>query len=322
MKSTKVHDALNKLERADHRRNVHSQNRKRRMIKLRSIMAELFAIGFALKDKLTEEETEASLREVFEQGEAQTPAPKTVKTRYTEDENGRIFYANEESQSRYVVFYIHGGGYQHDFSPFHWLFMKNIIDRTDAVLIAPAYRLIPFATWKEAFVLILPVYREYAERYPDKKLILMGDSAGGGLALALAEQMKQDKLRLPDEMILLSPWVDATMGNPDIAQYADEDPWLSVPWLKVCGRSWAGDKGLDDYHISPINGDMEGLHNILVFSGTKEVFYPDLMRFFSLIEQNETNELVVGKDMMHVFPLMPIPEAIPAREKIFKRIMR
>ena len=112
------------------------------------------------------------------------------------------------------------------------------------------------------------------------------------------------------------------MGNPDIAQYADEDPWLSVPWLKVCGRSWAGDKNPDDYHISPINGDMEGLHNILVFSGTKEVFYPDLMRFFSLIEQNETNELIVGKDMMHVYPLMPIPEAIPAREKIFEKIMR
>ena len=287
-----------------------------------SIMATLFAAGFQLKDKLTEEETEKNHIELLQKGETPTPAPKLLKTRCTENANGRIFYANEDTSSGYTVFYIHGGGYQNDFSPFHWLFLKRVIEKTDAMLIAPAYRLVPFATWKEAFDLILPVYQEFAAAHPEKKIILMGDSAGGGLSLALAEQMKLDGIRLPDEIILLSPWVDATMENPDVEAYAEEDPWLSVPWLKVCGRSWAGDRDPHDYQVSPINGDMKGLNNITVFSGTKEVFYPDLMKFFELIRQNETNELIIGKDMMHVFPLMPIPEAKPACEIIFEKIMR
>lgn len=165
-------------------------------------------------------------------------------------------------------------------------------------------------------------YEEYVEAHPEKKVILMGDSAGGGLSLALAEQIKLEGIRMPDELILLSPWVDATMENPDVEQYAEEDPWLSVPWLRVCGRRWAGDEDPHSYQASPINGDLEDLHHVTVFSGTKEVFYPDLMKFFDQIKQDSTNELIVGKDMMHVYPLMPIPEAKPACDVIFRKIMR
>ena len=289
---------------------------------MRSLMATLFAAGFELKDKATEEETEAKQALLLQQGETPTPPPKHLKARYTDSPNGRVFYANEETTSDKTVFYIHGGGYQNDFSPFHWAFLKKLIDRTGALVIAPAYRLVPFATWKEAFDLILPLYKEYAEAHPERKLILMGDSAGGGLALALTEQMKLDGIRLPDELILLSPWVDATMENPVVPMYAEEDPWLSVPWLKVCGRRWAGDLDPRDDHISPIYGDLTDLSHVTVFSGTREVFYPDLMNFFDRIAKNSTNALIIGSGMMHVSPLMPIPEARSACDTIFERILR
>lgn len=289
---------------------------------MRSIMATILAAGFKLKDKHTEAEAEANHLQLLQQGETASPPPKTLKTRYTENTNGGVFYANEETASRYTVFYIHGGGYEIDFSPFHWLFLKKTIEKTDAMIIAPAYRLIPFGTWKDAFDLIIPLYKEYVEAHPEKKIILMGDSAGGGLSLALAEQIKLDGIRMPDELILLSPWVDATMENPDVEKYAEEDPWLSVPWLRVCGRRWAGDEDPHNYQASPINGDLKELNHVTVFSGTKEVFYPDLMKFFALIKQDSTNELIVGKDMMHVYPLMPIPEAMPACDIIFRKIMR
>ena len=289
---------------------------------MKSIMASILEAGFELKDKRNEAETEEDHRKLLEQGETATPHPKMLKTRYTESENGGIFYANEKTASASTVFYIHGGGYEHDFSPFHWRFIEMMIKRTDAMVIAPAYRLVPFATWKEAFHLILPLYKEYAGSHPEKKIILMGDSAGGGLALSLAEQIKAEGIRMPDELILLSPWVDATMENPDVVKYAEEDPWLSVPWLKVCGKRWAGDSDPHDYQVSPINGDMDDIHNITVFSGTREVFYPDLMKFFHLIEKDDTNELIIGKEMMHVYPLMPIREAKSACDLIFKKIVR
>ena len=291
-------------------------------MKMKSIMSAILAAGFRMKEKLNEEETESGFRLLLQQDEAPSDPPKTIQTRYTDNINGRIFYANEETASKYIVFYMHGGGYAHDFSPFHWRFLKMLIEKTDAMVIAPAYRLVPYATWKEAFDLIIPVYKEITESDPEKKFILMGDSAGGGLSLALAEQIKSDGARIPDELILLSPWVDASMENPDVENYQDEDPWLSVPWLKVCGRYWAGDLDLHDFHVSPVNGNLKGIGNITVFSGTKEVFYPDLMKFWELIKDDSTNELVVEKDMMHVYPLMPIPEAKPACDLIFRKIMR
>ena len=67
-------------------------------------------------------------------------------------------------------------------------------------MIAPAYRRLPFVTWWEVFDLMVPLYREYCENHPDQKIVLMGDSAGGGLCAALAEQFKENGIRMPDEM--------------------------------------------------------------------------------------------------------------------------
>ena len=72
---------------------------------------------------------------------------------------------------------------------------------TNALVIAPAYRVVPFGTYKEAYDLIVPVYKKYCEDHPEKKIIMMGDSAGGGLALALAEYFKKEGIRLPDELL-------------------------------------------------------------------------------------------------------------------------
>lgn len=138
-------------------------------------------------------------------GEKPTPAPKIPQTRYEDHQNGRVFYANETGKAGITVFYLHGGAYFMDFARSHWRLIDTIIRETDAQVIAPAYRRLPFATWREAFDFIVPLYRDYCEAHPEQKIILMGDSAGGGLSVAMAEQFKSDGIRLPDELILLSP---------------------------------------------------------------------------------------------------------------------
>ena len=82
-----------------------------------------------------------------------------------------------------------------DITPSHWKLIEKIIKGADAQFIVPAYRLLPFATWKEAFDLVVPLYREFCEAHPEQKIVLMGDSAGGGLSLALTEQFKRDGIR-------------------------------------------------------------------------------------------------------------------------------
>ena len=281
--------------------------------KIMSDLLELFGM-------YTEKNSERMIAGALSKGEKPTPPPKNLKTRYEDNENGRVFYANEESSSRNTVFYIHGGAYFMDFTRPHWKLLEELIKEADVQVIAPAYRLVPFATYREAFDLIVPLYREYCETHPDKNLILMGDSAGGGLALALTEYFKAEGIHMPDRLILLSPWVDVSMENEKIREYESVDPFLKVTPLRDCAEQWKGGLDVHDWHVSPIYGDLKGRRTVTVFVGTDGSFYPDITKFFGMLDEDPSNELIIGEEMNHVYPLFPIPEAKPAVDKIISTI--
>ena len=209
-----------------------------------------------------------------------------------------------------------------DFIPLHWAFIEKLVKETNALVIAPAYRLVPFGTYKEAYDLIVPVYKKYCEEHPEKKIIMMGDSAGGGLSLALTEYFKAEGIRVPDELILFSPWVDVSMGNEEIKDFISRDPMIGPEEVLPAARSWAGDRDMHDPLISPLFGDLKGLHNVTVFIGTEEVLYPDVTKMFHMLDADVSNELIVGEGMIHCYPLNPVEEAIHACHKVFHIVMR
>ena len=176
--------------------------------------------------------------------------------------------------------------------------------------IIPAYRLVPFGTYKEAFDLIVPVYKKYCEDHPEKKIIMMGDSAGGGLALGLAEYLIQQGEALPERLILFSPWVDVSMDNPDIPALVPVEPMLHLELVKVHGEYWAGDAGTHHWQVSPLFGDMAGLPPVTMYCGTRELLYPDiLLARDALAAAGVDVDLRVGRGLNHDWPLMPLPEA-------------
>ena len=288
----------------------------------KSLGAMLFSGLLQYWPKLTKEESEQKMILALEEGETPTPPPKNIVTRYEDNENGRIFYANEKGVSPYTVFYIHGGAYRYDFVPFHWQFIENMVKETNALVIAPGYRLAPFATYKEAFDLIVPVYRQHYIEHPEKKIILMGDSAGGGLSLALTEYFKAEGMRLPDELVLFSPWVDVSMENEEIKEYQPKDPMIEAASAAAVAKRWAGDRDIHDPRVSPLFGDLKGIHNVTVFLGTDEVLYPDVTKMFHMLDRDVSNELIIGEGMNHVYPLYPIEEAKSACNKVFHIVMR
>lgn len=269
-----------------------------------------------------EKNGEKLIEDALRKGEKPTPQAKSPKTRYEDCQNGRVFYANEDSKSGITVFYLHGGAYFMDFARSHWRLIDTLVKEADAQVIAPAYRLLPFATWREAFDLVVPLYKEYREANPDQKVVLMGDSAGGGFSVALTEQFKADGIRLPDELVLLSPWVDISMENEQIKEYEPRDPFLPLTQLVVCADRWKGELDIHDRHVSPIYGDLTGIKNVTVFLGTDEILYPDVTKFFDMLDKDPSNELIVAEGMNHVYPLFPIPEAKPAVNKIIQVVMR
>ena len=127
---------------------------------------------------------------------------------------------------------------------------------------------------------------------------------------------------MPDEIILVSPWVDTAMENPAVDAYASKDPWLSKGWLEACANAWAGGLDLHDYRVSPIFGDLSGFQRMTVTTGTMELFYPDIVKLCSKLDHSDTSELIVGENLIHVFPLVPMPDADKAREEIISVILR
>lgn len=206
---------------------------------------------------------------------------------------------NQEIDEK-VILYIHGGSYVGELEKYHWHFFKDIINDTKATIIVPDYPLAPEHTYVEAFKFMEPLYKEIIERIGDKELILMGDSAGGGMSLALYQRNGKLNHRLPDKTILISPWVDVRMENPEIDTI--EDPVLKKPLLKISGRRYAGKNGIKSYLVNPVLGPTDKLKNIYILSGTKDMLNPDAKKFAIANKENVT--WIEYEDAIHNFVLM------------------
>ncbi|MBR0385999.1 MAG: alpha/beta hydrolase, partial [Erysipelotrichaceae bacterium] len=166
------------------------------------------------------------------------------------------------------------------------------------------------------------LYLKCLKYHHDRKIILMGDSAGGGLALGLCQYWDTIGLKQPYRLILLSPWVDLTMENPDIPEYEKNDPSLIRDELLVDAYYWADGTDLKDRRLSPIYGDMSIYKRVSLFVGTHEMFYPDITLLARKLEDAGARvDLNIGEGLNHVYPAYPIPEADKALKHIEKLLL-
>lgn len=182
----------------------------------------------------------------------------------------------EQNETKYTILYIHGGSYMAEVTKEHWEFIKNIAIDTNATIIVPDYPLAPKYTYKEVFEMIEPIYKDIVEKVDFKKLVVMGDSAGGGLALALEEKLSQEGVPMPEKTILISPWLDTRLTNPEIEEVQKRDKELSKIKLQLAGIAYAGKDGKDSYLVNPIDGDLSKLKNITILTGSNDILNPDV----------------------------------------------
>ena len=231
-----------------------------------------------------------------------------------------VYTLTPSQQPQYIVLYLHGGAYVNDASNMYFNFCDQLAQKVNAQVVFPIYPLAPNHTWEETFALLTEIYQS---RLNDASVpvIVMGDSAGGGLSVAFCEYLAEIGLRQPDKMILFSPWMDVSMSNAEAAEYEDADPMLSAYGLVEMGKRWAGELDLQDYRISPIFGNISALQNVSLFVGTREIFYPDVTAFYNMLqEQGISSKLYVGEGMNHVYPFYPIPEAREATRQVYQII--
>lgn len=231
-----------------------------------------------------------------------------------------VFYINKKENQKQIL-YLHGGGYINQPFVQHIRFLTILAKQTNTTIILPIYPKAPVHTYNETFEKLLKLYEGLLDSVSSKDIILMGDSAGGGLSLAFAKLLLKHKISQPKEIILISPWLDITMSNPNISLFEKKDPMLAVPGLIKIGKLWAGDLDSSNYLVSPINGEIVGLGNISIFIGTNEILLPDARKFRDIAYSKgiKINYYEYEK-MNHVFPIAPIPEAKKAIKQIEKII--
>lgn len=175
-----------------------------------------------------------------------------------------------------VIMYLHGGAYVAEIGGDHWNMVGRLIEDTGSTIVLPDYPLAPKYTYKDVFKMMEPLYKEVEEKVGANNLILMGDSAGGGMSLALVEKIStQNNYEIPSKTILISPWLDVRLNNPQISKVQKNDKELNKESLKLAGIAYAGEDGIDNYLVNPVDGDISKLKNVTIFTGTYDILNPD-----------------------------------------------
>ena len=108
-----------------------------------------------------------------------------------------------------------------------------------------------------------------------RSLVMSGDSAGGGLALALVLSLRDDGAAVPAGCVLLSPWLDLGRDRRADADLAQRDILLRPDWLDACARAYADPGAWATGSVSPLQASHDGLPPLLIQSGTDEILAPD-----------------------------------------------
>ena len=251
---------------------------------------------------------------------SKTPQTRVKSLFKSIDFNGmQVFTYGNEIKSKNLILYIHGGAYVNEINLQHHLYCMKLSRKLDAYVLAPVYGLAPNHKAIEAFDAIAELYKNILTS--DKNIILMGDSAGGGFVLSFTQYLKTVNLSQPNYVVVFSPWVDISMSNPPYESV--DDCILGEIGLKEIGKSWAGDLNTTDYRVSPIFGDNKNLSKTLIFAGENEIFYKDIVKYVQNLKNDGVNaKFIIGKEMFHIYPLFPCPEAKKAFKEVKKEIMK
>ncbi|MFC7737118.1 alpha/beta hydrolase fold domain-containing protein [Roseomonas sp. GCM10028921] len=227
-----------------------------------------------------------------------------------------ITAAPREGGSRHHILYLHGGAYVFDLLDVHWRAIEGLIHRTGATVSIPIYPLAPAHCWADAFAMVRPLHAALAERHGAENLTVMGDSAGGGMTLALAQEIRDAAEALPARLVLLSPWLDVGTDDPGVIAAEARDPMLAIPAAQIAGRWYARDLSLRDPRVSPIYGSLRGLPPIAVFTGTRDMLNADARRLRDKAAEEGADLLFREYDgLCHVWMTLPIPEARQALDE-------
>ena len=213
--------------------------------------------------------------------------------------------------------YVHGGAWVHEISPFHWWLVAGLAARTGTEFTVPIYPLVPRGTAAEVVSGVADLGAQLVTEAGASGVVLLGDSAGGNIALAAAQLMRDRGAPAPRDVVLIAPVVDLTFSDPKIFEIEPHDPWLDVPGPKAAAELWRGELSIEHPLVSPVNAPLAGIGRITLFSGTRDITHADAITLARKARaEGHPLDFHQRANMIHVYPLLPIPEGAEARATI------
>ena len=229
----------------------------------------------------------------------------------------------EEGKSMDMIFF-HGGAFVVGATMLHWNFIDSLMETAfkrgfgGVTITMPLYGRCPENSHADFYPLMLEYY--LGREFTSDRMVFIGDSAGGNLALSFALQLEESaNAKGPDAIVLLSPWLDLCLENEGIKAREKEDYVLARDGLVAAGKWWAGSPEKEKHpHCSPINAKEVKQQNIHIFIGSRDILEPDCILFASKFPKNI--RLYHYEGMFHVWMLYPVPlmpEKTRAMNEIF-----
>lgn len=266
-------------------------------------------------------------RRMCEDGAAQAgKLPETIEVEALTVEGMKAEWIRPRGvQTPASIFYVHGGGYISGSCSDHRHHVARVVASSGAPALQFEYRLAPEHPFPAAFDDGIAAYRWIlAQGFDPARMAFAGDSAGGGLVLALLLAIRDQGLPLPAAAVAASPWTDLLLTGASYRtnrQKALEPLNMSI----VCSRYYYGRHDPKNPYISPLYGDLNGLPPLLIMAGENETMRDDSIAFAEKALRSGVDvTLRVEKGMDHCYPFMPpvFPEAAAGMAEIGDFIRR
>lgn len=214
------------------------------------------------------------------------------------------------------ILYLHGGGYTFGGVATHSQLVDGLALELQATVWMPIYRLAPEHPFPAALNDAIAAYQALlAQGIKAEQMMIAGDSAGGGLTLATALQLREQQQPLPSRLLLLSPWLDLTVSLPSHTERAARDPMLLPQGLRAAAQAYCQTTPTDHPLCSPLFADLTGLPPLTIQVGTDEILYDDAVQLHARASAaGVPSDLQIYDDLWHVFQLHchQLPEATAA----------
>lgn len=226
--------------------------------------------------------------------------------------------ANARSDA--LLLYLHGGGYYMGSIETYRHYVTRVAQITGLRTVHIEYRLAPEHPFPAAVDDATAVFRALQDRVPrSERIVIAGDSAGGGLTLATLLALRDAQGPMPLAAAAIAPWTDLTNSGASYQTHRERDPVLGQMQTRSHAKWYAGNTPLTHPLVSPLFGELSGLPPILIQVGTEDILYDDAIRFAERAkEQHASVDLEIWEGMVHVWHYYAewIPEGRDAVRRI------